>query len=138
MNSIPRVIFSSGCHKICLYASRDINKYEEILFDYDGAGTLCKKFPWVNYEKSLNNSKCSKNKPNKNCVKTKNEEKLLPKNRKRLRWENEDLNDSFSKLYIPYKYLLADSGNITKMAESGEDSLNQKKIIFKITKINKV
>ena len=31
-----------------MYAERDIKKYEEILFDYDGKDELCNQYNWIN------------------------------------------------------------------------------------------
>lgn len=63
-NCTAKVLFSQGVHKIGLFATRDIIKNEEILFDYDGSGELAKRFSWVNeessektHEKYLNNNK---------------------------------------------------------------------------------
>jgi len=59
-NCTAKVLFSQGVHKIGLFATKDILKNEEILFDYDGSGELSKRFSWVNEEsneKIKNNNK---------------------------------------------------------------------------------
>ncbi len=47
-NSYIKLVFSDGSHHICLFAERDIQKYEEILFDYDGKDELCHDYSWIN------------------------------------------------------------------------------------------
>jgi hypothetical protein len=42
-NAYAKIVFSKGNHKICLYASDDIKKGQEIFFDYDGQNILCEK-----------------------------------------------------------------------------------------------
>ena len=50
-NAYAKIVFSKGNHKICLYASDDIRKGQEIFFDYDGQNILCEKYDWINDEK---------------------------------------------------------------------------------------
>ena len=50
-NAYAKIVFSKGNHKICLYASDDIKKGQEIFFDYDGQNILCEKYDWINDEK---------------------------------------------------------------------------------------
>lgn len=46
-NSLAKIFFTEGIHKVGLFATRDISQYEEILFDYDGRNVLWKRFPWI-------------------------------------------------------------------------------------------
>jgi hypothetical protein len=50
-NAYARVLFINGYHRVCLFATKNINKYDEILFDYDGNKILCEKFSWINDDK---------------------------------------------------------------------------------------
>lgn len=61
-NCTAKVLFTQGVHKIGLFATRDIVKNEEILFDYDGSGELSKRFSWVNEESNeISNNKLYRN-----------------------------------------------------------------------------
>lgn len=52
-NVVAKVMFSQGMHKVCLFAKRDIEEDEEILFDYDGEDVLATKFSWINDNDSV-------------------------------------------------------------------------------------
>lgn len=54
-NCAAKVYFTQGFHKVGLFAIKDIQKYEEILFDYDGKNELWKRFPWI---KEDNKKRC--------------------------------------------------------------------------------
>jgi len=47
-NCFTKIIFAEGIHKILFFAERDIKKYEELFFDYDGWGTMKEKYTWIN------------------------------------------------------------------------------------------
>lgn len=52
MNANAKNVFTEGCNRICLYASRDIEKNEEIRFNYDGNDNMAEKYPWIDdYDK---------------------------------------------------------------------------------------
>lgn len=89
-NCTAKVLFSQGIHKIGLFATRDISKNEEILFDYDGSGELSKRFAWVNEESNEKtnekNHKCKKN----NCSK----KPINYLRHKRSKYFNDKLEDS--------------------------------------------
>lgn len=50
-NCTAKVFFTEGFHKVGLFALKDISKFDEILFDYDGKNELWKRFPWINDDK---------------------------------------------------------------------------------------
>jgi hypothetical protein len=85
-NSYIKIIFSDGSHHICLYAERDIHKYEEILFDYDGKDELCKDYSWINDyidSKSKIKESCSSSKLRKNAKSSEISKGLIMKKRNR-------------------------------------------------------
>ena len=84
MNAYPRVVLSEGLHHICLYAQRDIKKYEEITFDYDGKDELCNDYDWINDQhKKPKNIPVEKeiNKNSSNLKKQAGKKSLIRKNR---------------------------------------------------------
>ena len=50
-NAYTKIVFANGNHRICLFASENIKKYDEIFFDYDGQNILCDRYDWINDEK---------------------------------------------------------------------------------------
>jgi SET domain-containing protein len=54
-------VFTDGSYKIGFYAMRDIEKGEELFFDYDGEGQLYKhykdKYPFIKNKKQKRNEK---------------------------------------------------------------------------------
>ena len=60
-NAYSKIIFAGGNHRICLYASKDIKKDEEIFFDYDGQNLLCKKYNWINDGKEIRRNRRKNN-----------------------------------------------------------------------------
>jgi hypothetical protein len=58
-NAYAKVLFINGQHKICFFACKNIKKYEEILFDYDGTDQLCLKYEWINDKIKPGNKKHS-------------------------------------------------------------------------------
>ena len=56
-NAYSKVIFAGGNHRICLYASKEIKRDEEIFFDYDGQNLLCLKYNWINDGKNSRKNK---------------------------------------------------------------------------------
>jgi hypothetical protein len=60
-NAYSKIIFAGGNHRICLYASKDIKKDEEIFFDYDGHNLLCKKYNWINDGKEIRRNRRKNN-----------------------------------------------------------------------------
>jgi hypothetical protein len=73
-NAYAKVFFIQGTHRICLFASQDIHKYDEILFNYDGNNTLAEKYLWINDE--INNQNKSYN--NEKFIEVKLRKKKLP------------------------------------------------------------
>ena len=65
-NAEAKIFFSEGSHKVGLFSIKDIKKYEEILFDYDGRDELIERFPWINDHKIDNNNITKKISFNKN------------------------------------------------------------------------
>ena len=52
-NAYTKIVFANGNHRICLFASENIKKYDEIFFDYDGQNILCDRYDWINDEKKV-------------------------------------------------------------------------------------
>ena len=118
-NAYPKIVFSEGQRKIVLIAKRNIDKGEEILFDYDGQGILGKQFTWINDEKKIN-----KNENNLNIrEKSLNKEKISQSRKKENINENND-NDNNSVINIE-----SDESIINK-DEEGNINKNNKKEIF--------
>ena len=61
-NAYAKVVFANGNHRICLFAGTNIKKDTEILFDYDGANVLGKKYDWINDDSSFDEKKKIKSK----------------------------------------------------------------------------
>jgi hypothetical protein len=57
MNANARNLFTEGCNKICLFANRDIDKHEEIRFNYDGNNNMSQKYPWIDDFEKIENKK---------------------------------------------------------------------------------
>ena len=60
-NAYSKIIFAGGNHRICLYASKDIKKDEEIFFDYDCQNLLWKKYNWINDGKEIRRNRRKNN-----------------------------------------------------------------------------
>ena len=107
-NAYPKVVFCNGHRKIGLFAKRNINKGEEILFDYDGQGYLGKQFSWINNEKNNVVQKNDNDEKSNNLIKDESDninenEEIDKKNKKKTNLfdkmlnlqEQENKNDSF-------------------------------------------
>ena len=134
-NAYSKVIFAGGNHRICLYASKEIKRDEEIFFDYDGQNLLCLKYNWINDGK---NSRKNKRKR----LFSDDEEEVLPRfrarktvynveqsylNRKRKYIENnneiidEKDNEELGKIKDEIQHLLSNISN-EEMSEEDDDS----------------
>lgn len=92
-NAYAKNVFVNGNNRILLYAKNDIQKYEEILFDYDGNDTLSKKFKWINDNDDVKKS----NKKNKS---TKNKNQYVKNKRKRSNSQSNSTNSLIDKINI--------------------------------------
>jgi len=53
-NVTPKIKFVNGGYKIGMFALRDIEKGEELFFDYDSANKLATKYPWIEDDAGIN------------------------------------------------------------------------------------
>jgi len=133
-NAYSKVIFAGGNHRICLYASKEIKRDEEIFFDYDGQNLLCLKYNWINDGK---NSRKNKRKR----LFSDDEEEVLPRFRarktvynveqsylNRKRKYNENNNNSFDNSF--------NNDDEEKINSSNENSTNRKTFLNHVKIIN--
>ncbi len=123
MNAFAKNIFSQGSQRICLYAIRDIEKGEEIRFDYDGNKIMVKRFPWID-DRDEEEKRAAE-------YKSKTKKSKIKKTASKCHLERKkDLTLQQNKLFVSKKRMRI--GEIEAETETSENNRKEENIIDKL------